>query len=47
MRAALAAARLGWRPRRRRMLLSATGIALAAAMLAAALVVGDSLGNGW
>ncbi|MGI8412061.1 MAG: ABC transporter permease [Solirubrobacteraceae bacterium] len=45
--AAFAEARLGWGTRRRRTLLSAIGIALAAAMLAAALVVADSLGTGF
>ncbi|MGI8430140.1 MAG: ABC transporter permease [Solirubrobacteraceae bacterium] len=47
IRATLAEARLGWGTRRRRTLLSAIGIALAAAMLAAALVVADSLGTGF
>jgi ABC-type antimicrobial peptide transport system permease subunit len=47
MRATLASARLGLRRRRRRTLLTALGISLAAAMLAAALVVADSLGAGF
>ncbi len=47
MRAALAEARLGLRLRRRRSLLTALGIALAAAMLGASLVVSDSLGLGF
>ncbi len=47
LRAALAAARYGVRVRRRRSLLTALGIALAAAMLAAALVVSDGLGRGF
>ena len=46
-RAALLEARLGLRQRRRRTLLTALGIALAAAMLAAAIVVSDSLGKGF
>ena len=45
--AAFAEARQGLRLRRRRSLLSALGIALAAAMLSAALVVSDSLGGGF
>jgi ABC-type antimicrobial peptide transport system permease subunit len=40
-------ARLGLRLRRRRAVLTGLGIALAAAMLAAALVVGDGLGGGF
>ena len=47
MRSALAEARIGLRVRRRRTLLTSLGIALAAAMLAAAIVVGDSLGRGF
>jgi ABC-type antimicrobial peptide transport system permease subunit len=47
VRATLAAARLGLRRRRRRTLLTALGISLAAAMLAAALVVADGLGTGF
>ena len=47
MKAALADARLGLGLRRRRSLLTALGIALAAAMLAASLVVSDSLGLGF
>jgi ABC-type antimicrobial peptide transport system permease subunit len=47
MISALAEARLGLRLRRRRAVLTALGIGLAAAMLAAALVVGDSLGGGF
>jgi ABC-type antimicrobial peptide transport system permease subunit len=45
--AALAEARYGVRVRWRRSLLTALGIALAAAMLAAALVVSDGLGRGF
>jgi predicted lysophospholipase L1 biosynthesis ABC-type transport system permease subunit len=45
--AAFADARLALRMRRRRMLLGAIGIALAAAMLSAAIVVADGLGNGF
>ena len=44
---ALADARRGLVRQRRRSLLTALGIALAAAMLSAALVVGDGLGNGF
>jgi ABC-type antimicrobial peptide transport system permease subunit len=47
MRAALTDARQGLRLRRRRTLLTALGIALAAAMLSSALVVGDGLGFGF
>jgi ABC-type antimicrobial peptide transport system permease subunit len=47
MRSALADATHGLRLRRRRSLLTALGIALASAMLAAALVVSDSLGRGF
>jgi ABC-type antimicrobial peptide transport system permease subunit len=47
VRAALAEARQGLRLRRRRSLLTALGIALAASMLAAALVVSVSLGSGF
>ena len=47
MRAAFAEARYGLRLRRRRSLLTALGIALAAAMLAASVVVSDSLGRGF
>ncbi|MGI9185357.1 MAG: ABC transporter permease [Solirubrobacteraceae bacterium] len=47
MRAALFEARLGMRARRRRALLTAIGIALAAAMLSAALVIADGLGGGF
>lgn len=47
MISALAEARLGLRARRRRAILTGLGIALAAAMLAAALVVGDGLGGGF
>jgi ABC-type antimicrobial peptide transport system permease subunit len=45
--AAFADARRGLALRRRRALLTATGIGLAAAMLAAAVVVGDGLGRGF
>ena len=44
---ALADARRGLRPRRRRALLTGLGIALAAAMLAASIVVADGLGPGF
>ncbi len=47
MSSAFADARLGLRLRRRRSLLGAIGIALAAAMLGASLVVSDSLGLGF
>src|SRR5262249_48530603 len=47
LRAALADARYGLRVRRRRSVLTALGIVLATAMLAAALVVSDSLGHGF
>jgi ABC-type antimicrobial peptide transport system permease subunit len=47
MTSALAEARVGLRLRRRRAVLSGLGIGLAAAMLAAALVVGDGLGRGF
>ncbi len=47
MRHALADARRGLRRRRRRSVLTALGIALAAAMLSAALVVADGLGEGF
>ena len=47
MISALAEARLGLRLRRRRSLLTALGIALAAAMLGAAVVVADDLGRGF
>jgi len=47
VRAAFAEARHGLQLRLRRTLLSAIGIALASAMLAAALVVGDGLGRGF
>jgi ABC-type lipoprotein release transport system permease subunit len=47
MRAALADARRGLRSRRRRAVLTALGIALAAAMLSAGLVVADGLGLGF
>ncbi|MGI8904514.1 MAG: FtsX-like permease family protein [Solirubrobacteraceae bacterium] len=47
MRTAIAEVRLGLRLRRRRSLLAAIGIALAAAMLSAALVIVDSLGSGF
>src|SRR6185312_4121694 len=47
LKAALAEARYGIRVRRRRSLLTGLGIALAAAMLIAALVVSDSLGFGF
>jgi len=47
VRAAFAEARYGLRLRRRRSLLTALGIALAAAMLAASVVVSDSLGRGF
>ena len=47
LRAALAEARYGVRARRRRSLLTALGIALAAAMLSAAIVVSDGLGRGF
>lgn len=45
--AALADARRGLRVRRRRSTLTALGIALAASMLAAAVVVSDGLGRGF
>lgn len=47
MRSALAEARRGLALRRRRTLLSAMGIALGAAMLAAAVVIGVGLGGGF
>jgi ABC-type antimicrobial peptide transport system permease subunit len=47
LRPAFAEARQGLRLRRRRSLLTALGIALGAAMLAAAIVVSDSLGRGF
>ena len=47
LRAALSEARYGVRVRRRRSLLTALGIALAAAMLSAAIVVSDGLGRGF
>ncbi len=47
VRSALGEARRGLVPRRRRALLTAVGIALAAAMLAAAVVVADGLGRGF
>ncbi len=47
VRAALAEARRGLAPRRRRALLTAVGIALAAAMLSAAVVIADGLGRGF
>src|SRR5205823_447336 len=47
LKTALAEARYGLRVRRRRSLLTAVGIALAAAMLAAAIVVADGLGRGF
>ncbi|HTW11286.1 MAG TPA: hypothetical protein VME01_00970, partial [Solirubrobacteraceae bacterium] len=47
LRAAFAEARLGLRSRRRRMLLGAVGMALAAAMLTAAIVISASLGSGF
>ncbi|MGH2869364.1 MAG: ABC transporter permease [Solirubrobacteraceae bacterium] len=47
MRAALVEARLGLRAGRRRAALTAVGIALAAAMLSAALVIADGLGGGF
>ncbi len=47
LRLALADARRGLAPRRRRALLTGVGIALAAAMLSAALVVSDGLGLGF
>ncbi len=47
MKSAFAEARVGVRLRRRRSLLTAIGIALAAAMLSAAVVVSDSLGRGF
>jgi ABC-type antimicrobial peptide transport system permease subunit len=43
----LAEIRRGLRPRRRRALMTAVGIALAAAMLSAALVIADGLGDGF
>ena len=46
-RSALGEARRGLAPRRRRALLTAVGIALAAAMLSAAVVVADGLGRGF
>ena len=45
--AAFADARRGVWARRRRTTLSAIGVALAAAMLSAAVVVGDGLGRGF
>ena len=45
--AALGEARRGLAPRRRRVLLTALGIALAAAMLSAAVVIADGLGLGF
>ncbi|HEX3803535.1 MAG TPA: ABC transporter permease [Solirubrobacteraceae bacterium] len=45
--AAFADARLSLRTRRRRILLGAMGIALAAAMLSAAIVIAEGLGNGF
>jgi ABC-type antimicrobial peptide transport system permease subunit len=45
--AVLAEIRRGLRPRRRRALLTAVGIGLAAAMLSASLVIADGLGNGF
>ena len=47
VRSALGEARRGLAPRRRRALLTAVGIALAAAMLSAAVVVADGLGRGF
>ncbi len=47
LRAALGEARRGLAPRRRRALLTAVGITLAAAMLSAAVVVADGLGLGF
>jgi ABC-type antimicrobial peptide transport system permease subunit len=47
MKSALVEARVGLCLRRRRAVLTAVGIALAAAMLAAAVVVSDSLGQGF
>jgi ABC-type lipoprotein release transport system permease subunit len=47
VRPALGLARRGLAPRRRRAFLAATGIALAAAMLSAAVVVADGLGRGF
>jgi ABC-type antimicrobial peptide transport system permease subunit len=47
LRGAFAQARFGLRARRRRSLLTALGVALAAAMLAAAVVVSDGLGDGF
>jgi ABC-type antimicrobial peptide transport system permease subunit len=47
LRAAFADARLSLRSRRRRVLLGAVGIALAAAMLSAAIVIAEGLGNGF
>jgi ABC-type antimicrobial peptide transport system permease subunit len=47
LRAALVEARFGLRARRRRVLLTAVGIALAAAMLSAAVVVSYGLGTGF
>ena len=47
LRAAVAEAHYGVRVRRRRSLLTALGIGLAAAMLAAAVVVSDGLGRGF
>jgi ABC-type lipoprotein release transport system permease subunit len=44
---ALAEVRRGLRPRRRRALLTAVGIALAAAMLSTAVVIADGLGDGF
>jgi ABC-type lipoprotein release transport system permease subunit len=47
VRAILAEVRRNLRPRPRRVLLTAVGIALAAAMLSAALVIADGLGDGF
>ena len=47
MKSALSEARVGLRVRRRRAVLTGIGIALAAAMLSAAVVVSDSLGRGF
>lgn len=47
LRSAFVEACLGLRMRRRRVLYSAVGIALAAAMLAAAIVIAEGLGNGF
>jgi ABC-type antimicrobial peptide transport system permease subunit len=47
LRSALADTRLSLRARRRRAVLTAVGVALAAAMLSAAIVIADGLGDGF